>query len=221
MVTKHVTTGRNKFYGYGWILGTSTIASCDFISHGGQQNGYRSELWYFPKHELMIVMVSNLRYQQWTSDPKRPSFLDLKNNIVRMVIGLHADMVEIPMADQLATWIRELGVDSALARYRSMKSHPLPGYYFSEIETNDLGYYHYLTYKDFDIAHAIFEQNIADYPMSFNVYDSMAWLFDQTGDIIKAGVWYRKAVEVFTKYPDENTRWKKGMEKAKLWLSNH
>ena len=205
MTSRQAPVAPNYFYGYGWWLGTSTIASCDYISHGGQQNGYKSELWFYPRHNIIIVVLSNIRYNEgeWGYDePKRPYIDGLKNNIVRLILGLPADAPQKSLAKELSRWILQYGTDAAIARYREIR-HNLPKeYYSSEMEINMLGYNYYKIRRDFGTASAILLQNVSDYPNSYNVYDTMGWLYDQIEAKVQARVWYLKGLEVYEKYPE-------------------
>jgi hypothetical protein len=50
--------------------------------------------------------------------------------------------------------------------------------------------------KHFDKAEALFKMNIANYPESFNAYDSMGDLYEAKGDKEKAIENYKKALSI-------------------------
>jgi CubicO group peptidase (beta-lactamase class C family) len=216
MTSKQAQVATDYFYGYGWWLGTSTIASCDFITHGGQQNGYKSELWYYPRHDIIIVLLSNVRYNEgeWGYEPKRPYIDGLKNNIVRIILQLPATTPQKSFTKELSRSVLKYGIDSALTMYREIRRRLPKEYYFSEMEMNMLGYNYYKIKHDFGTARAILLQNISDYPNSYNVYDTMGWLYDQIEDKVQARAWYLKGLEVYEKYPEENKQWIKDVKKA-------
>jgi tetratricopeptide (TPR) repeat protein len=72
-----------------------------------------------------------------------------------------------------------------------------------ELVINALGY-RYLQQEDYDNAKAVFKENIARYPKSANVYDSMGEALENTGDMEKAAKHYQKAVELGEKNGDPN-----------------
>jgi uncharacterized protein len=65
---------------------------------------------------------------------------------------------------------------------------------------NGLGYA-YMQNKMFDKAFIFFKMNIANYPQSFNVYDSMGDFYDAKGDKAKAIEYYSKALTI-KDFPD-------------------
>ena len=95
------------------------------------------------------------------------------------------------VADEMKTF----NYDSALTSHYKIVSAEM-GYTVSPPEQviNDLAY-QYLQQKNFDKAFHYFEMNIANYPESFNVYDSMGDYYDARGDKQKAIEYYTKALK--------------------------
>jgi CubicO group peptidase (beta-lactamase class C family) len=56
MTQVHADLGDDGFYGLGWTIGWDAQP---FFSHGGSNDGYESELFFHPKHELEVVILSN------------------------------------------------------------------------------------------------------------------------------------------------------------------
>lgn len=56
MTKAHSDAGNDGVFGLGWMVGSG---SNPFYSHGGSQDGYQSELFFYPKHELEVVILTN------------------------------------------------------------------------------------------------------------------------------------------------------------------
>lgn len=93
-------------------------------------------------------------------------------------------------ADEMKTF----NYDSAFASHYKIVSAEM-GYTVSPSEQviNDLAY-QFLQQKNFDKAFHYFQMNIANYPESLNVYDSMGDYYDARGDKQKAIEYYTKAL---------------------------
>lgn len=112
-------------------------------------------------------------------------------------------------------------MEPALVRYRRLRAEPPADVYLSEYETNMLGYRYYSEKKDLQTSLAILTQNSLDYPDSFNVYDSLGWLYDQVGQTRTVQDWYHLALQTYERVPVKNQRWKKAYADARKWLEKH
>jgi CubicO group peptidase (beta-lactamase class C family) len=56
MTTVHSDAGDDGTFGLGWIIGWGDEP---FYSHGGSQDGYQTELFFHPKHNLEIAILTN------------------------------------------------------------------------------------------------------------------------------------------------------------------
>jgi CubicO group peptidase (beta-lactamase class C family) len=56
MTKVHSDAGDDGTFGLGWIIGWGDEP---FYSHGGSQDGYQTELFFHPKHNLEIVILTN------------------------------------------------------------------------------------------------------------------------------------------------------------------
>ena len=83
----------------------------------------------------------------------------------------------------------------ALEGYLSIKEQEGTDYLIYEGDLNRLGY-NYLRKKDYQSAIAVFKMNVALYPESDNVYDSLADGFVRSGDSAQAFTHYKKALEI-------------------------
>ena len=90
----------------------------------------------------------------------------------------------------------KLELDHSLSEhYRKVSQHM--GYTVNPPEdfVNSMGYLA-VQQKHFDKAEALFKMNIANYPESFNAYDSMGDLYEAKGDKEKAIENYKKALSI-------------------------
>ncbi|MCB0463411.1 MAG: tetratricopeptide repeat protein [Flavobacteriaceae bacterium] len=85
--------------------------------------------------------------------------------------------------------------DKALEGYLSIKAQDDTDYLIDEGDLNRLGY-NYLREKDYQNAIAVFKMNVALYPESDNVYDSLADGYLRSGDSAQAFTNYKKALEL-------------------------
>jgi tetratricopeptide (TPR) repeat protein len=98
-------------------------------------------------------------------------------------------------ADSLEKLINAVGIDTAMQRYHLLKIESNPNLIFSERSMNSLGY-KFLNEEKFNEAIKIFEMNVADYPESFNVYDSLGEAFMKAGFNEEAKSNYKKSLEL-------------------------
>ena len=87
--------------------------------------------------------------------------------------------------------------DKALEGYLEIQKQDSTSIYIEEREFNSLGY-NFLRDKDYENAIAIFKINVALYPDSDNVYDSLADAYLRSGDSLQAFTHYSKALELNT-----------------------
>lgn len=98
-----------------------------------------------------------------------------------------------PVAEALFPIIMEKGIESALEQYRTLKQSI--NYYVTEIQLNNLGY-RLFNMKRIKEAIEIFKLNVAAYPQSANVYDSLGEAYMMNGDKELAIRNYQRAVEL-------------------------
>jgi CubicO group peptidase (beta-lactamase class C family) len=56
MTKVHSDAGNDGTFGLGWMIGWGDVP---FYSHGGSQDGYQTELFFHPKHDLEIAILTN------------------------------------------------------------------------------------------------------------------------------------------------------------------
>jgi tetratricopeptide (TPR) repeat protein len=96
-------------------------------------------------------------------------------------------------ADALLATITEKGIEPALRQYHALKSSA--DYYLTELELNGLGY-KLLAMQKVGEAVEIFKLNVAAYPQSSNVYDSLGEAYMKAGDREQAIRNYRRSLEL-------------------------
>ena len=85
--------------------------------------------------------------------------------------------------------------EEALEGYLAIKTQDSTSNLIDEREFNSLGY-EYLRKKEYDHAISVFKINVALYPDSENVYDSLADGYLRSGDSLNAFEFYTKALEI-------------------------
>ena len=93
-----------------------------------------------------------------------------------------------------STHLKNKNYDKALAGYLEIKKQDSTSVLINEREFNSLGY-ELLRKKEFENAIDVFKINVALYPESDNVYDSLADAFLQSGDSLQALNNYKKTLE--------------------------
>lgn len=104
-------------------------------------------------------------------------------------------------------YLKDKEYKQALAGYLEVQKQDSTRVFIEEKEFNKLGY-ELLGKNDYENAIAVFQINVALYPESDNVYDSLADAYSRNGDSLQAFNNYAKALELNT----GNTRAKKYME---------
>ncbi|MCF6280305.1 MAG: tetratricopeptide repeat protein [Flavobacteriaceae bacterium] len=107
-----------------------------------------------------------------------------------------------------SVYLKNKEYNKALQGYLSIKEKDTAHVYLSESNFNSLGYREFRN-KNYTDAIEIFKINVALYPESDNVYDSLADAYKKSGDTIKAIENYKKALAI----DSGNKRAKKFVEK--------
>ena len=103
--------------------------------------------------------------------------------------------------------LKNKNYDKALAGFLEIKKQDSTSVLISEREFNSLGY-KLLKEKEYENAIEVFKMNVALYPKSDNVYDSLADAYLRHGDSLQAFINYKKAFE----YNNTNKRAKEFVE---------
>jgi tetratricopeptide (TPR) repeat protein len=97
--------------------------------------------------------------------------------------------------DEMFLIIVTRGIDEAISYYRELKNTRIDEYKFRESELNRLGYDLLQNGRTKD-AIEIFKLNAEEYPLSYNVYDSLAEGYMLDGQNELAIMYYKKSVEI-------------------------
>ncbi len=113
--------------------------------------------------------------------------------VVDKIIGSQQEMFK--RETDFFTLIKAEGVEMATDYYITFKAKNPEAKIFSEAGLKALGY-SYFGNKDYDIAIKLFEMNVAEYPDSWNVYNSLGEAYLTSGNNEKAIENYKKSVEL-------------------------
>jgi tetratricopeptide (TPR) repeat protein len=114
------------------------------------------------------------------------------------------------VSDSLEKLIRTEGIESAMQKYHLLRMESNPNLIFSERSINALGY-RFLNEGKLNEAIEIFEMNVADYPESFNSYDSLGETYMKSGEKALAIENYQKSLSL----NPQNENAKKRLEELK------
>ncbi|MBN3035052.1 MAG: tetratricopeptide repeat protein [Bacteroidales bacterium] len=125
-------------------------------------------------------------------------FLDIRDVDAAMIhfrLSQVEKIINNSAAYHIGQEIFDHGIQAGLAEYEIIRSDPESGLYFDEGEMNALGY---RLMKQGKVAEAIeiFRINVALYPESANVYDSLAEAYLINRDEENAVINYRKSLEL-------------------------
>jgi tetratricopeptide (TPR) repeat protein len=99
------------------------------------------------------------------------------------------------IAETLAATIASSGIDAAMKQYHDLKAGGSAAYNFDEGELNALGY-QLIRARKFGEAIRIFQLNVEAYPLSSNVYDSLAEAYMDDGNKPQAIANYQKSLQL-------------------------
>lgn len=108
--------------------------------------------------------------------------------------------------------VKTEGIKKATEYYQTFKAKNKNGKLFTETGMNAFGYLSYFKNKDYATTIKLFEMNAAEYPDSWNVYDSLGEVYLAAGNKEKAIENYKKSVEL----NPENKNGKKILEEITL-----
>jgi len=104
-----------------------------------------------------------------------------RQNLDAMLAKMEALASRKSVAEALSRTLSADGMAAAVKQYYELKSTQSDAYDFSEDELNTLGY-QLIAARKFQEAIRIFELNVAAYPQSSNVYDSLAEAYMDSGE---------------------------------------
>ena len=171
----------------------------------GNPNHYGDPRRLFLPNSGLAVFVSTLWWQDMDPRDTRPwiapsvavkqSFDDYRNNIDPILNAVVTFVPEPPLAETLLEALKANDVARASARYRAFKDDPRHAYVNTEFQINRLGY-ELLGTNQVDLAIEVFKLNVASYPHSANVYDSLGEAYVKKGNKELAIRNYEKTLEL-------------------------
>jgi CubicO group peptidase (beta-lactamase class C family) len=177
--------------------------------HWGDNGNFKCFFVAFPEQKIGVVYFTNSYYG-----------LTVRKQIVQIAIGGEHIVMESklvteygdvgsPGMDFTRTLVNH-GVDAALQKYNELRKKLAAKDIMREYAMNNIGYV-LMRKKQYQDAIKIFKLNVAAYPESFNVYDSLGEAYMENGDKELAIKNYEKSMEL---NPDN----KNGAEKLKQLL---
>jgi CubicO group peptidase (beta-lactamase class C family) len=177
-------------YGYGWLVGTRTIAGKPRLvhEHGGNANGFRTLVTRYPEDGKLVVIFLNEG-----NGNKGPEIYCMRRDFTDALYGKAVALPKPSLNDLLAAEIRHAGAGAALARFSALLAQ-------SDRPENGDGL-NRLAYQHAEAGQAatgisILQRASELFPQDGNLHDSMGELYLALGDNAKAIAAYRRALEL-------------------------
>jgi hypothetical protein len=180
-----------QHYGYGWDIHalpphTDPAAGQTIIEHGGGINGFNTlEERLVGDHDLIVIF----------NNTPGTNLSEMAKGIRAILYGTKPTLPKRSLVSTLGDTLVQQGAEGAVAQYGQLKRSDRDGYNFDEGALNSLGYMLLRRGRTAD-AITIFKLNVAEYPTSGNVYDSLAEAYERNGQKQLAIDNYRKATEL-------------------------
>ena len=177
-------------YGYGWLVGTRTIAGKPRLvhEHGGNANGFRTLVTRYPEEGKLVVIFLNEG-----NGNKGPEIYRMRSDFTDTLYGNAVAPPKPALNDLLAAEVRRLGDDAALARFDALLAQsgkPEDGNGLNRLA------YQYAEAGRPATGIAILKRAAALFPQDGNLHDSMGELYLAVGDKTNAIAAYRRALEL-------------------------
>lgn len=177
-------------YGYGWLVGTRTIAGKPRLvhEHGGNANGFRTLVTRYPDEGKLVVIFLNEG-----NGNKGPEIYRMRSDFTDALYGKPVPLPKPPLHELLAQEIRRLGDQAALARFDALLSKS-----GKPADANGLNRlaYQYADAGKAATGIAILKHASALFPQDGNLHDSMGELYLLSGDKAGSAAAYRRALEL-------------------------
>jgi CubicO group peptidase (beta-lactamase class C family) len=177
-------------YGYGWLVGTRTIAGKPRLvhEHGGNANGFRTLVTRYPEDGKLVVIFLNEG-----NGNKGPEIYRMRRDFTDALYGQAVALPRPTLNELLAAEIRRAGADAALARFDALLAQ-------SDKPENGDGLnrlaYQYAEAGQATTGISILQRASELFPQDGNLHDSMGELYLALGDNAKAIAAYRRALEL-------------------------
>jgi CubicO group peptidase (beta-lactamase class C family) len=192
-------------YGYGWFIKKRNIKdtkdTLQIADHTGSVNGFNAYMTRVLSDSTLIVVLKNERADTYET---LMTAYKLGEQIISVLNNENIVVPKKSIRKEIGILIKPCGVDSAISKYKYLKSYYPDEYNFDESQLKLLGLELLLKYKMPDAAIQIFELNMFQFPKSYDVYDSYAYALMQKEKYIESINYYKKGFEVLKKYPELN-----------------
>jgi CubicO group peptidase (beta-lactamase class C family) len=173
LFAKHIRAG-SGYYGYGWGMGTRPIGttndSVKVVSHGGGINGFNTSITRIPSDKNLVVLFNNTG---------GAPLGQMNNAILGILYNGSYDMPKKSLANSLYEVINSEGIAEGLKHFEKLKDSET--YSLKEGEMNNVGY-RLLQSDKIKEAIEVFKLNVASFPESGNVYDSLGEAYLKDGN---------------------------------------
>jgi CubicO group peptidase (beta-lactamase class C family) len=176
-------------YAYGWFVGKELIGTTQesiyTIGHGGSINGFNSLITRIPESRSLIVLLNNTGAAPLAA---------IERSILGILYGKPYAPAKRSIADVLRETIQTSGIEAAVRKFNELQDNK-DEYSLSEEQINSLGY-EYLQGGKLKEAIEVFKLNVAAFPQSFNVYDSLGEAYAAAGEKELAIKNYERSLEL-------------------------
>ncbi len=176
--------GRVSNYGFGF--GIATYNGEPTASHAGRFGGFNTYIKRFLKNRSAIIFLTNSGFKNMSA---------IGNALINILHNKPYELPKLSVADAMYKKYRSTGITSALQFYDSIKKDNDAAYDVGIAELDELGYQLLRMSKTQD-AIEIFKLNVAAYPNSSSLYDSLGEAYMKNGDKKLAIKHYQKSVEL-------------------------
>lgn len=176
----------DEAYGYGWFLGEFANGKdkLKVIEHGGGINGFNTIISRLPEDKNMVVILNNTG----------GTILGEMNEAIRAILyNLPYQQPKKSMALELVDIFTTKGLATGIDTYQKLKNDPTYG--IKEGDMNNAGYQLLQTGKTKESIE-VFKINVAAFPKSGNVYDSLGEAYLKDGNTKLAIENYKKSIEL-------------------------
>lgn len=173
-----------KNVGLSWFMGK--YKGHPIIHHGGGDVGYRTYFLLLPEQSTAIVTLGNSA----TFRSREVAFA-----VLDVLLGEKPEPPKLPISVPVARMLTKEGAKAAVELYHQLKKNKPDNYYFREQELNRLGYM-LVKQNRLDEAIEILKLNVAEYPKSWNVYDSLGEAYLKKGENKLAIKNYEKVLQL-------------------------
>ena len=187
MFTAHKNLGPQAS-AYGWFVGDQKFGqqndSVFTTVHSGGINGYNALITRIPEDDALIVLLNNTGGKPLN---------DMTEAIGSILYGEDYVMPKRSLAFAMMEEFYDNGLSAAMEFY--LKNKDSEEYDLNEGQMNSFGY-DLLGNEETDAAIEVFKLNVAAFPESGNVYDSLGEAYLKKGDEKLALKNYQKSVEI-------------------------